>query len=129
MAEEVRFELTEGLHPRRFSRPLHSTALPLFHSVIIHTMSDLVKQIAATDNRKFTMRLKILCLLSLLSLTEAKADAPWMNKADIESQIIGRRIYLAVPLGGEFPLKYYKGGKLDGSGKAMPWPIHASAGC
>jgi hypothetical protein len=35
MAEEVRFELTEDLHPRRFSRPVHSTALPLFlcHSV------------------------------------------------------------------------------------------------
>lgn len=28
MAEEVRFELTEGVNPRRFSRPVHSTALP-----------------------------------------------------------------------------------------------------
>lgn len=29
MAEEVRFELTEEFPLRRFSRPLHSTALPL----------------------------------------------------------------------------------------------------
>ena len=28
MADRVRFELTEGVNPRRFSRPLHSTALP-----------------------------------------------------------------------------------------------------
>ena len=28
VADGVRFELTEGLHPRRFSRPMHSTALP-----------------------------------------------------------------------------------------------------
>ena len=30
MAEAVRFELTEDLRPRRFSRPVHSTALPRF---------------------------------------------------------------------------------------------------
>ena len=28
LADGVRFELTEGLHLRRFSRPVHSTALP-----------------------------------------------------------------------------------------------------
>ena len=28
MAEEERFELSEGFHPRWFSRPVHSTALP-----------------------------------------------------------------------------------------------------
>ncbi len=30
LAEEVGFEPTEGLHPQRFSRPPHSTTLPLF---------------------------------------------------------------------------------------------------
>gem|GEM_PF-1436136 len=30
MAEAVRFELTVGFHPRRFSRPEQSTALPRF---------------------------------------------------------------------------------------------------
>ena len=34
LAERVRFELTRGLHPRRFSRPLHSTTLPPFHNKI-----------------------------------------------------------------------------------------------
>lgn len=29
LAEEVGFEPTEDLHPRRFSRPVHSTTLPL----------------------------------------------------------------------------------------------------
>jgi hypothetical protein len=31
VAEAVRFELTEDANPRRFSRPVHSTALPSFH--------------------------------------------------------------------------------------------------
>jgi hypothetical protein len=30
LAEAVRFELTEDANPRRFSRPVHSTALPSF---------------------------------------------------------------------------------------------------
>ena len=30
LAEAVRFELTEGVNPRQFSRLLHSTALPSF---------------------------------------------------------------------------------------------------
>lgn len=30
LAEGVRFELTEDLHPRQFSRLVHSTALPTF---------------------------------------------------------------------------------------------------
>ena len=30
LAEAVRFELTEGSHLRRFSRPVHSTTLPRF---------------------------------------------------------------------------------------------------
>ena len=33
MADEVRFELTMGSHPRRFSRPVHSTALPLIRTM------------------------------------------------------------------------------------------------
>lgn len=36
------------------------------------------------------------------------------------SQIVsGRRIYLSVPLGGEFPLYYQKNGRVDGSGEAV----------
>ena len=32
MAEEERFELSVGANPRRFSRPVHSTALPPLRS-------------------------------------------------------------------------------------------------
>ncbi len=34
MAEGERFELSEGFHPRWFSRPVHSTALPPLRSAI-----------------------------------------------------------------------------------------------
>ena len=35
LAEDVRFELTEALRLRRFSRPVHSTALPILRSDIV----------------------------------------------------------------------------------------------
>ena len=37
----------------------------------------------------------------------------------IKSRISGRRIYLAAPLGGEFPLYYRPDGHVDGSGEAV----------
>ena len=37
----------------------------------------------------------------------------------IQSMIIGKRIYLATPMGGEFPLNYRKNGVVDGSGEAL----------
>lgn len=33
MAEEVRFELTEGVNPRRFSRPVPSTTRPFLRGL------------------------------------------------------------------------------------------------
>ncbi len=38
---------------------------------------------------------------------------------DIQREIIGRTIYLSVPLGGEFPLNYRRGGVVDGNGEAL----------
>lgn len=38
---------------------------------------------------------------------------------EIQSMIIGKRIYLATPMGGEFPLNYRKNGVVDGSGEAL----------
>ncbi len=52
------------------------------------------------------------CTLS----THANADPVKGN--ELKQLINGKRIYLAVPLGGEFPLYYKKGGKVDGSGEA-----------
>src|SRR3546814_919294 len=40
LAEAVRFELTEGLHLRQFSRLLHSTTLPRFRSA--HSTTKLI---------------------------------------------------------------------------------------
>ncbi len=48
----------------------------------------------------------------------AMAEGP-MKAADIQRDIIGRRIYLAAPLGGELPLHYQRSGVVDGSGEAV----------
>lgn len=62
------------------------------------------------------------CAISLgllaATLLPALADEP-MKAADIQRDIIGRRIYLAAPLGGELPLHYQRGGAVDGSGEAV----------
>ncbi|MBX9740211.1 MAG: hypothetical protein K2X62_09070 [Beijerinckiaceae bacterium] len=38
---------------------------------------------------------------------------------DLNRTVSGRRIYLATPLGGEFPLYYRADGQVDGSGEAV----------
>lgn len=47
------------------------------------------------------------------------AAASELNDADIRARIIGRTIYLAAPLGGEFPLNYRPNGVVDGNGEAV----------
>lgn len=41
------------------------------------------------------------------------------SATEIQSMIIGKRIYLATPMGGEFPLNYRKNGVVDGNGEAL----------
>lgn len=48
----------------------------------------------------------------------ARADEP-LSADDIRADIVGRRIYLAAPFGGELPLYYRKDGYVDGSGEAI----------
>jgi hypothetical protein len=48
-----------------------------------------------------------------------KAEAAMLSANDIRSEIVGRRIYLAAPLGGEFPLNYRRSGVVDGDGEAL----------
>jgi len=43
---------------------------------------------------------------------------PLKGKA-IKNAVIGKRIYLAVPFGGELPLYYKRDGVVDGSGEAI----------
>jgi hypothetical protein len=42
-----------------------------------------------------------------------------MNGQEIRDRIAGKRVYLAIPLGGEFPLHYKTNGTVDGSGEAV----------
>lgn len=47
------------------------------------------------------------------------ASARELMGDDIREKITGKRIFLSVPLGGEFPLFYRKDGRVDGSGEAV----------
>ena len=61
-------------------------------------------------------------LITLLTLAFAATGAMANERFtanDIKDEIIGKRIYLAVPLGGEFPLNYRANGQVDGSGEAL----------
>lgn len=60
-----------------------------------------------------------LIFVLLLTLTApAAADAPPLSGSALDRAVSGRTIYLATPLGGEFPMNYYKDGRLDAQGEA-----------
>ncbi|MEJ1936565.1 hypothetical protein WDZ92_40755 [Nostoc sp. NIES-2111] len=42
-----------------------------------------------------------------------------LSGEDLRDAVSGKRVYLAVPLGGEFPLYYQSNGRVDGSGEAV----------
>jgi len=63
--------------------------------------------------------LVVACLGMAVSGLAFAAEANQLKEADIRSQIIGKTIYLAAPMGGEFPLNYHTSGEVDGSGKAL----------
>lgn len=42
-----------------------------------------------------------------------------LTGGDLRRAIAGKRVYLATPLGGEFPLFYRADGRVDGSGEAV----------
>ncbi len=47
------------------------------------------------------------------------ASAAELRAEDIRREIIGRHVFLAVPLGGEFPLNYFPDGRVNGDGEAV----------
>jgi hypothetical protein len=47
------------------------------------------------------------------------ANAQSLAGGELGRTVSGRRIYLATPLGGEFPLYYRADGRVDGSGEAV----------
>jgi hypothetical protein len=56
--------------------------------------------------------------LALLAALPASASAEALSGEALSSFVSGKRIYLAVPFGGEIPLNYRKNGRVDGSGEA-----------
>lgn len=67
--------------------------------------------------RFWSMALTLALLLTPLPAAAASEGKPLAGAA-LKSFISGRRIYLAVPLGGEIPLTYRANGVVDGTGEA-----------
>ncbi len=63
--------------------------------------------------------LPLAALALLMGANAASASSDRFGEDDIKNRIIGRRIYLATPFGGEFPLNYRRDGQVDGSGEAL----------
>ena len=53
-----------------------------------------------------------------VAATPALASAQ-LSEQEIRNTVAGKRIYLKVPLGGEFPLYYQTNGSVSGSGDAV----------
>jgi len=66
--------------------------------------------------RRLTLALAALAAVS--SVGTAVAEQRFTSK-EIQSEIVGRRIYLAAPVGGEFPRNYRPSGQVDGNGEAL----------
>lgn len=63
------------------------------------------------------MRLFLVLIATAAMALPAQASS--FSASEIRSDIIGHTVYLATPLGGEFPLNYRPGGKVDGNGEAL----------
>ena len=59
-----------------------------------------------------------LALAAALPAAPAMASGEALSGAALKSFVAGKRIFLAVPLGGEIPLNYRKNGRVDGTGEA-----------
>jgi hypothetical protein len=55
----------------------------------------------------------------LLATASSSGLAKELAGPEIRDLIAGKRVYLAVPLGGEFPLYYQTNGQVNGSGDAV----------
>jgi hypothetical protein len=59
----------------------------------------------------------VLGLSGLVATTDVASAA--MTGDEITQTVRGKRIYLATPFGGEFPLNYRPNGRVDGDGEAL----------
>ncbi|MEI2300444.1 hypothetical protein [Ensifer sp. MJa1] len=60
-----------------------------------------------------------IAIAALFAATASGAAAERYKANEIEGEIVGRRIFLEAPLGGEFPLNYRRSGGVDGDGEAL----------
>jgi hypothetical protein len=65
------------------------------------------------------MKKSLILASTALALLGSQVQARELAESDIREKISGKRIFLAVPLGGEFPLFYRKDGRVDGTGEAV----------
>lgn len=69
------------------------------------------------------MRISKLVLLPAAAVAVLSATAPvsaeTLSGSDIKNLVNGKRIYLKVPLGGEFPLYYQTNGRVSGDGSSL----------
>lgn len=74
----------------------------------------MMRSVSFTSARAMRFSAPVLALALLASTASAEA----LSGEKLKSFISGKRVYLAVPLGGEIPLNYRPGGSVDGSGEA-----------
>lgn len=67
--------------------------------------------------RQAALRFSAPCLA--LTLLAAPAMAESLSGHQLKSFISGKRVFIAVPMGGEIPLNYRSGGVVDGTGEAV----------
>jgi hypothetical protein len=65
------------------------------------------------------MKTSLVLAVATFALFGSQVQARELAESDIREKISGKRIFLAVPLGGEFPLFYRKDGRVDGTGEAV----------
>ena len=69
-------------------------------------------------HRAILISLFSLSLLPSIALLPSLVSAQELEGAKLKKLVNGKRIYLSVPFGGEFPLYYKTSGIVDGSGEA-----------
>lgn len=60
----------------------------------------------------------VIATASVMAMGVALANTR-LDNDEIRQRVTGKRIYLAAPLGGEFPLFYRPDGRVDGTGEAL----------
>ena len=72
-------------------------------------------------NKSFSQSIftSLLGAIAALAVSASSAQAEGLSGQQIVDTVNGKRIYLAVPFGGEFPLYYKSDGRVTGDGTAL----------